>query len=213
MIFTQFFHAPGKVFSELRANDWATPLGVAVMFSAVSAILMLNAIGIEVITHKLQEMGHRDVTEFPLGQAVAAASVLVVLKVLVYASVIFWVLRLKQELTNYGIVLAICSYGACIDEMLTFLINFGVWLYHRIIHVPLADVKRIRTDAAVFLNNATTHRSLYDFARSLNLLDIIFIVVVGFGLSKAVPKIGFAQGILVATIPLAGWMLLNVRWK
>ncbi|MDP9113710.1 MAG: YIP1 family protein [Acidobacteriota bacterium] len=213
----QFLYAPGRVFGELKGNNWVLPLGAAAIIFLLSAILMLNAIGPDAVMNRASQKTIRsheppaDLDEpwSTLAFAISFGALASIASVLVYAGVASWVLRLIHERTNYGIVLAVCSYAAYANQLVGFVLRLAVVIYHRLSGVQLT-VASIKTDASIFLGRNLHTGRLYSLASSLDLLTLGFIVLFAWGLAKSTVKIQFSRAALAAAVPWAAWTLVKL---
>jgi hypothetical protein len=209
------------VFAELKKNSWVLPLAAAVLISMLGWILIvsftLSVVGEGEMLRRILETNRTMAADLSKGHyfrwlllfAIVGAGGVTAVKAILIAGAISLVLRLSRKATSYGFILAVCSYGAYIYELAYLVVKTipGI-VYYRIAHAPLA----IRTDATVFLNRSTTNGHLYHLAGSLDLLTIGLFLLIGFGLSKTIPRVPFPRATLVAMVPWAFWVIPNIAY-
>jgi hypothetical protein len=221
MALIRFLYAPGIVFAELKKNSWVLPLAAAVLLSMLGGILIvsvtLSVVGEGEMLRRILEANRGMAADLGSGHnfrwllvlVIVGAGVVTAVEALLIAGVISFVLRLSHEATKYRLILAVCSCGAYVYE----LVYLVVKTIPEMVHYGIAQTQLdIRTDATVFLNRATTNGHLYHLAGSLDLLTIGLFLLIGFGLSKTIPKMRFSRAALVAMVPWAIWVIPNVAY-
>jgi hypothetical protein len=215
MTLIELFYAPGKIFSELKQNSWAVPLGASMILFVLSGIVTVNAVGAGALQYKVSHAYPGAFDSYTRGgdfgklmmSALAFGAILSAIEVVIGALAIWWVVRLSVGVTNYSLVLAVCSYGAYSAELMRLLVRLGVVLYHHLVSLPLTSESRFQPDATLFLDKAIVAGPLHSLAASLDLVTFGFILVAAFGLSKSIPKLRFSKATLVVVIPWIAWTL------
>jgi hypothetical protein len=213
MTLIDLFYAPGKIFSELKRNSWAVPLGASMILFVLSGIVTVNAVGAGALQHKLLNVypgtfdHYTEVSDLRklMIPVLAVGAILSAIKVMIVAGVILWVVRLSREIATYSMVLAVCSYGAYAAELAKLVVRLGVVLYHHLASVPLTSESHFQPDATVFLDKVAG--PLHSLTASLDLATFGFILVVAFGLSRTISQLRFSKAILVVVIPWIAWTL------
>jgi hypothetical protein len=211
-------YSPGSVLGRLGPTSWVLPLAASLVIVVLATALMIYAVGFDSIMGvRGPELGAQGANQHAtIGEArntalvaTAFGTALKLALVLVFALVIFALLRLSNLGVPYWTVLAVCSYGAYARELLDLSIKAVVVAYHRFTEVPLTNAA-IPTDASVFLH--APEGWLRSLIESLDLLTLWYLVVVIFGLTKAVPTLRFYRAALVTASPwLLGTLLKALR--
>jgi hypothetical protein len=143
-------------------------------------------------------------------RAAAVALAIFVLRLVVYATVAYWVLLQCHVFKTFGAVLSIVLFGGFIAELARLLLMTVVAVYRVLNKIPLTAESRLRTDATVFLNKAITSGRVYNFMSSLDGLTICFILVVAVGFSATVGRARWSQSLLAASTPWTAWTLIKL---
>jgi len=135
---------------------------------------------------------------------------LVVCRIVVYASVSWWILWEVRGTTSYGIVVSVIFYGAYVVELVRLLLRVPVAAYHIATGLPLTTGIGVPTDATVFLDKAITTGRVHSLLSSLDLITLGFIVLVAVGFNASILRVRWGQAFLAASTPWAAWTLIKL---
>jgi hypothetical protein len=208
----RLFYEPGRVFSELQDANCVPALLALTVLSLLSNIVIVNAIGLDVIMGRAHSLHAPNKLTLIL-TIYSAKTILVLLGLIVIAAVFYTVLRVVESSEQFGAVLTICSYAAYAREAARLVIALGAVSYYRLTHVKMIGASEITTSAVVFLRKPASSRLLYYLVNSLDVLTLVFMGLVIIGLWKGVPHLRLPRAILVAAISWLVYLGLGFVWR
>lgn len=219
MKLVEVIYSPGSVLGRLGPRSWVLPLAASLIIVVLATALMIYAVGFDSIMGvRVPELGGQGGNQpANIGEArntaLVATAFGIAVKfalVLAFALLIFALLHLTEPGIQYLTVLAVCSYGAYARELLDLSIKVVVVAYHQFMNTALTSAA-ISTDASVFLH--APEGWLRSLMESLDLLTLWYLVVVIFGLTKAIPTLRFYRATFVTASPWLLGTLLKVLRK
>jgi len=196
------FFSPGKVFELLREKAVFIPPIVAVtLLGIITFAVFANLIGLESIARKqLENTNNRmtaNLTEeqketairqagspVRLGMDYGGIAVGTPISMLIVAGAVLGVLSLAGGKLKFGQVLGVTAFAAVPFALLSLVMSVAV-----ILASPDRDsldiTNLIATNIGAFLNKDTTNKALYSIAGSMDLITLLHIAFLGWGLSKA----------------------------
>lgn len=225
----QMFYAPGVVFDDVREGrrTWIVPAIAVVLISTLMALTVIQMVGYENIVRKSIE-GNKAIAERlgPAGveDAIQKASsplrrnlsyvmpgVGSILILLIVSGVLTAILAIMDSRPSFGKTLAMYSYSYFLYAVVTGLLSLLILsLMSDRADADLQHLVMFNLGAA--LDKETTNRFLYSLATSLDLISILNLMLVSFGLSRIAPGLTFGKALtavgalwLVVTLIKAGF--------
>jgi hypothetical protein len=216
MTLIRLFYKPSEALVELRSASWAPAFVACVVLSFFSNLVIVNAIGADVILGRAPAWMSRDdsatMAGLYVGNTVGAIAGLFLISVAIWLVLnIVHVRSAAKGGVAFGRIFTVCSYAAYAREAIGFVVVLlEIWWYH-VLRVPLIDARLTLTNAAAFLP-APVGRRLLIVARSADVLMLLFLAVVAIALCKVIPDLRPRRAIAVVFMSWLVYVGIAVLW-
>jgi hypothetical protein len=212
------FHSPEKLFPEVgKTVSWGVPLVACVMVAFLTALIVINVIGMETLTRNQLESNPRLVDQLgqdridemareadtPARKAVGyvAAPLVTAVAILVVAGILSGLMSISDASAPYRNVVAVYAYSSFAYQVVM-LVAIAIALAALDSYEGIDPNQLISLSPALLVGEDGS-RVLRSVLSSLDLLSFWLIFLIGLGLSKISPRLKLSKAILLVLIPWA----------
>ena len=226
----QMFYAPGLVFDDVREGrrNWVIPTIAVIVISTILAVVLIQMVGYENIVRKSIE-GNKAIAErlgpagvedaiqksnTPLRRNLSyvmpgIGSIFVLLLV---SGLLTAILAIMDSRPSFGKTLAMYSYSYYLYAVVSGLLSLLV--LSLMSDRADADLQHLLMfNAGAILDKETTNRFVYSLASSLDLISILNLMMISFGLSKIAPGVSFGKALSAVGALWLIWILIKAGFS
>ena len=220
------FYSPGVVFDDVREGrrTWVVPAIAVALLSMILTMVLIQMVGYENIVRKgiegnkmvaerlgpagVEEAIQKSNTPLRRNLSYVMPGIGSIIVLLIVAGLLTAILAIMDSRPTFGKTLAMYSYSYFVYAVVTGLLS--VLVISLMSDRAEADMQHLLMfNLGAALDKDTTNRFVYSLATSLDLISILNLMLISFGLSRIAPGVTFGKALSAVGTLWVVWVLLK----